>query len=157
MSDSEYEQVPQDARKLSVFVGDWVVEGTMTDASTRSVVSGGWTFVEAIDGFGVHGMMKTDIEEIGSFEEMELIGFDAVDSTIHLISMNKFTIRDHIGHWSGDKLVTVYEGSGTNGRVTEEITVEVISPQRMLGHVVESVDDLVVLTTELTLDKLARS
>lgn len=147
MTPREVGSLPVDAQKLAVFLGEWKTEGSMIAGKDRSAVSGNWTFVEAVGGFGVRGIMQTEIEGVGAFEEIELIGFDPVDSKVHLFSMNKFTIRDHVGGWKGESLVTLYEGGDSGRRVTEEITVEVIAPSRMLGHVTERVDDEIVLTT----------
>lgn len=102
--------------------------------------------------------MHTEIEGMGSFEERELIGFDAVDENVHMFSMNKFTIRYHIGGWEDDTtLKTSYEHETEGTRTVEVITVRFETQDRMAGMVVEQVDGKTVLTTELEMQKVPGS
>lgn len=146
---------PDEAKRLAAFMGEWTVAGSLMIGEERAEVSGRWRFEQAIDGWGVIGIMRTEIEGMGTFEENELVGFDEVGGNIHLFSMNKFTIRDHVGGWTGEDTLLL-EYSGTNGEgklVTEEITIDFIRPDGILGHVIEKTDGEVMVSTDLILER----
>lgn len=146
---------PEEAERLSAFIGEWQVEGLMSDGSDHFSVAGQWRFTEAIDGWGINGSMQTDIQGMGSFEECELIGFDAVRGKVHMFSMNRFAIRDHVGGWKDEStLTTEYEDEDDGSRTQEVITVRFNTPDRMSATVVEQVDGQTVLTTDLELQRL---
>lgn len=148
------EPIADGARRLSLFVGQWDVSGCLRDGTEALAVTGHWTFNTVGDGWGVSGDLHTSIEGSGSFDERELIGFDAAGGQIHMFSVNRFTIRDHIGAWSDEKtLVTVYENQGDEGLTTEEITVRFPTPTRMTALVIEKLDGRTVATTELDLER----
>jgi hypothetical protein len=143
---------PEEARRLTAFLGQWRVEGTLRNGESQAAVFGRWRFEPAIDGWGVSGIMDTSIEGMGTFEESELIGFDTVGGQIHMISANKYAIRDHLGDWTRDDQLTVrYQGIDGDSAVTEEITVDFEGPHRIVARVIEHADGAVVMTTDLTL------
>jgi hypothetical protein len=147
---------PRAARKLAVFVGQWKVEGTLRNGNTRAVISGVWRFEPAIDGWGVRGMLHTEIEGMGSFAESELIGFDATEGKVHLFGANRYAIRDHVGDWITDNQLQVRYRTTVEDRViTEDITINFNEPDRIDADVVERADGVVVLTTGLTLTREA--
>lgn len=132
-----------------------MVEGSLAVGDDRAAVSGRWRFEEAVNGWGVLGVMDTEIEGMGAFQENELIGFDSVEGKVHLFSMNKFAIRDHIGGWTDQEtLVVRYEGDDEGKLVAEEITVEFLKPDHMTGRVIEQSDGVVLITTELSMNRL---
>jgi hypothetical protein len=143
---------PEEARRLTAFLGQWRVEGTLRNGQSQAAVFGRWRFEPAIDGWGVSGIMDTDIEGMGTFEESELIGFDTVGGQVHMFSANKYAIRDHLGDWTRDDQLTVrYRGIDGDSAVTEEITVDFEGPDRIVARVIEHADGAVVMTTDLTL------
>jgi hypothetical protein len=150
------ESPPEEAKRLKAFIGEWRVSGEMIEGANRFPISGRWSFSEAINGWGVKGKMLTSIEGMGSFEEEELIGLDAVAGLIHLVSMNRITIRDHVGGWNDrGALVTSYESENDGELTTETISVRFPEADRMEGTVIEQVDGVTVLETELQLQKEA--
>jgi hypothetical protein len=148
------DEPPADAARLTAFLGEWRVEGTMSAGEFPAVVSGTWRFEPAANGWGVLGFLETEIEGMGAFEERELIGFDAEEGIIHLFSMNKFAIRDHQGGWTdANTLVVRHRGMHAGTDVAEEITIDVVAPGRMVGRVIEHADGSVVVTTDLTMER----
>jgi hypothetical protein len=145
---------PDEAARLAAFLGEWSVSGSLTAGDSPASVSGTWRFDQAADGWGVRGQMHTDIEGMGAFEEEELIGFDAEAKQVHMFSMNRYAVRDHVGGWvSDDTLLTRYSGRSDGTEVTEEISGEFVAPDRMVGRVVERADQAVVLTTDLIIQR----
>lgn len=142
--------VPEKARQLHAFVGSWDVEGEMVAGEDRQSIGGHWEFEVAADGWGVTGTLSTDIEGMGRIDECELIGFDASTELVHMVSMNRLAIRDHIGEWEEDTLVTRFR-SDDRGSTVEEIRVRFPDPDRMDASVAEYEARQLVLTTQLTL------
>jgi hypothetical protein len=142
---------PPQARKLAAFVGDWTVSGTMIADGKPAAVSGRWHFDAAADGWCARGEMTTAIEGLGSFDEYELIGFDPAEGKIHMVSMNRFAVRDHVGDWVDDeRLAVVYRGrTATGDGVTERIDISFAEPDEITAEVIETVGDAVAITTEL--------
>jgi hypothetical protein len=121
-----------------------------------SAITGQWRFMRAVDGWGVLGEMKTEIEGWGTFEETEIAGFDPAEGKVHLIGMNKFVVRDHIGGWiDPTTLKVLYRGRQGGKEVTEEVTIDFSTPDIQRGWIVEKVDGVVAITTELTLTRRA--
>jgi hypothetical protein len=70
--------------------------------------------------------------------------------------MNRITIRDHVGGWNDrGALVTSYESENDGELTTETISVRFPEADRMEGTVIEQVDGVTVLETELQLQKEA--
>jgi hypothetical protein len=145
---------PEEARRLTAFLGQWRVEGTLRNGESQAAVFGRWKFEPAIDGWGVSGIMDTNIEGMGTFEESELIGLDTVGGQVHMISANKYTIRDHLGEWTReDQLKVRYKGTHGLSEITEEITLDFEGHDRIVARVIEHADGAVVMTTDLTLTR----
>ena len=149
---SSSSELPGDARRLQAFIGTWIVRGALLDDEERYPIAGEWTFQSAADGFGVSGTMTTEIEGSGSLAERELIGYDFDSGLIHMFSMNRLAIRDHIGGWHGETLVARYTSS--DGTTEEEFRVRFPEPDRMLASVAEHTNGRLTLTTELTLHRV---
>jgi hypothetical protein len=98
--------------------------------------------------------MKTEIEGWGVIEESEMAGYDAAQGKVHLIGMNKYVVRDHIGEWvDATTLKVLYRGQQDGKEVTEEVTIDFSTPDVQRGWIVEKVDGVVAITTELTLTR----
>jgi hypothetical protein len=138
---------PEDAMRPAAFLGEWTVQGALKAGELPAAVSGRWRYEQAVDGWGVRGILFTEIEGMGTFEENELIGFDAPEGKIHLFSMNKYAIRDHSGDWDGEGRLAVRSIAVQEGQeVTEEITIDFVAPHRMVARVVEEANGEVVIT-----------
>lgn len=149
-------QAPEAARRLTAFIGQWKVVGALREGDSEAVIVGEWRFEPAMDGWGVRGVLQTDIEGLGGpMEEFELIGFDAPAGNVHMFSANRYAIRDHVGGWTADDRLKVrYQGKVGARVVTEEITLNLDGRGRMVADIVEQVDGEVVLTTTLELTKV---
>lgn len=148
------DDIPVEARRLAGFIGDWNTKGTMVSDGKSSAITGRWRWVRAADGWGVAGDMQTEIEGWGSFAETEIAGYDAGEQKVHLIGMNKFVVRDHAGGWiNPTTLQVLYRGQQGGKEVTEEVTIDFSTPHVQRGWVVEKVDGVTVITTELVLTR----
>lgn len=66
---------PIAAQRLTAFLGEWQVDGSLTAEQVPVAVTGNWRFERVVEGWGVLGAMDTEIEGMGAFGERELIGF----------------------------------------------------------------------------------
>jgi hypothetical protein len=148
--------IPIEARRLAAFIGEWTAKGTMIADGKPTAISGEWRFTRAVDGWGVLGDMKTEIEGFGAIEEIDIAVFDAVGGRVHLIGMNKLGVRDHVGDWADPTtLVVVYRGKQGGKEVSEEVRIDFSTPNMQRGLIVEKVDGAVTITTELELTRRA--
>lgn len=147
--------IPIEARRLvDSFTGDWIAKGTMVADGKSSAVNGEWRFTRAIDGWGVYGDFKTELEGFGTIEEIDIAVFDSVSRRVHLIGMNRFVVRDHIGDWLDDHtLHVVYRGRENGKDVTEEVTIDFSTPDVQRGVIVEKANGVLAIRTELTLTR----
>jgi hypothetical protein len=152
VSDPDREStVPLPARQLDAFLGTWTVAGSMTMGGNAAKVAGRWGFRRVADDHGLKTTMQTTIEGFGTFAEAELIGFDPGEGRIHLFSLNKFAVRDHVGGWREDGVLYVeYTGVQDGKRCREGITI-VIEGDHMHADIVETLDGEVTTTTTLSL------
>jgi hypothetical protein len=154
MSGADDESVPIEAKRLAAFIGDWIAKGTMIAEGNPSAISGEWRFTRAADGWAVLGEMNTDIEGIGLIQEIDIAAFDAVEGRVHLIGMNRFGVRDHIGDWiDPTTLLLVYRGRQDGKEVTEEVRIDFSTPDMQRGRIVEKVGGTVTITTDLVLTR----
>lgn len=155
MSDPDDElQRPKEAAKLERFLGEWRVDGTMEMEGNIASISGTWTYATTADGWGVVGNMDTEIEGIGNINEVELIGYDSEHGKIHLFSMNRLAVRDHVGEWeSQDTLVVEYRETHGSEIQSEILTIHFGSEQ-IKADVKEKVNGNVILATDLVLTRV---
>ena len=147
---------PPEAQRLSRFVGEWAVEGAMASAGDISHIRGCWTDDPVADGWGVRGVLKTEIDGFGEVDEAELIGYDPATASVHLFSMNRFAIRDHVGGWTADHTLTLrFQGVEDGAEVVEDFSIEFVGPDRIQAQVVERRDGQVTITTDLTMGRQA--
>lgn len=145
--------LPPEAQKLQVFVGDWRVEGTLTVEGESKKVNGVWNFESAAAGWGVLGRMKMEIEEMGSYEEVDIVGFDPGEGIVHVFTVtNTAATHDHEGSWTDDNTLNlVYEGLQEEKNYQEQITIKFRSAKEFSIHEVDTVDGNVTMTMDVTL------
>jgi hypothetical protein len=98
--------------------------------------------------------MDTQIEGIGSITEAELIGFDSEHGNVHLFSMNRLAVRDHVGTWKNEAtLVVEYRETHGSKQQFESITLDFGSEQ-IKGTVEEKVNGTIIAVTDITLTRL---
>jgi hypothetical protein len=147
--------IPVEARRLvEYFAGEWDARGTMTAEGKSTALTGRWRFTGALDGWGVLGELKTEMEGFGTIEEIDIAAFNSATGKVHLTGMNRFVVRDHVGDWLDDKtLRVVYRGREGGKEVEEEVTIDFSTPGIQRGVVVETADGVPAIRTELTLTR----
>jgi hypothetical protein len=122
--------MPEGAKKLQVFAGDFEGTGTMTmEGKTHN------TKVSHINETGAGGWAVTIVETVES-SDMEtyrgenIFGYEAGSDLTHLYSVSNYgDCHDHKGKWSNEKtLVLQYEGFMNGVPMVEVINIVVDSP-----------------------------
>ncbi|MCP8315519.1 MAG: DUF1579 family protein [archaeon] len=147
--------LPDEAKKLQIFVGDWKVKGTMTIEGETKKVKGVWKVVSVAAGWGVLGQLSMEIEGMGTFEQVAISGFDPGEKLVHLFMVSNMAVtRDRKGKWSDDNTLNlVYKGLQEGKNYKEQITVKFRSPKEFSIHDVETLDGQVISTLDVTLRK----
>ena len=120
---SEVFPLPEEAKRLKVFIGDWNAEGTLTFMGNSYKVKGYVRFSSAAAGWGVLAIGKMEIENLGSYEEVDILGFDRAEKKFHFFSVtNTAAAFDHIGSWLDDNSIGFhYEGIQNGKSYREEL------------------------------------
>jgi hypothetical protein len=150
---SELFPLPESAKRLSVFVGNWRVEGTLTFGGNPLNVTGAWVISSAAAGWGVINIGRLEIEGMGAYEEIDLLGFDSGENLVHLFSLtNTAATHDHKGTWSDDKtLKLLYEGLQEGRKLKEQITIVFNNKDEWDISEVDTLDGQAVSTMDITL------
>ncbi len=152
---SELFPIPEEAKDLGVFLGDWNVEGTMTSEGNPLKVAGKWRFDRAAAGWGLKATLKMEIEGFGLYEEDDLIGFDSSDGMVHLFTLtNTAAVHDHKGNWKNPRtLFLEYTGTQGGKKLTEEIGVKFSGLGQFSIKEIDKLDGQVISTMDIILRK----
>jgi hypothetical protein len=152
---SELFPLPEEAKKLKIFLGDWMVEGKLTMEGKPFNAKGTWKFEPAAAGWAVLAKMKMNIEGMGNYEEVDIAGYDPGQDLFHIFSVtNTAAAHDHKGKWSDDKtLKVVYEGMQEGKKQREEITIKFNNPKQWSIHEVDTLNGQIISTMDVTLRK----
>ncbi len=151
---SELFPLPEEAKKLKIFLGDWKVEGELTMEGNSFNAKGSCKF-ESAAGWGVFAKMKMNIEGLGDYEEIDIAGYDPGQGLFHIFSVtNTAAAHDHKGKWSDNKtLKVIYEGVQEGKKYKEEISIKFDNPNQWSIHEVDTLDGQIISTMDVTLRK----
>jgi hypothetical protein len=104
---------PPEVQKIYRFIGEWHGDGeaTMGDMSTPVHVT--LTAEKDAGGWGVHAHMTAEMGNAGTYQEIDIMGYEPNSKTYHLFSVtNMGDTHDHSGTWdgSGKTLNLTYKG-----------------------------------------------
>jgi hypothetical protein len=114
-------------------VGDWDIEGVLSYRNRLFRLKGDCRFARAAAGWGVLNVAKMELEGLGSYEEVDLLGFDRESGTFHYFAITKTgSTRDHKGKWLSDDSITfVYEGMQKGTSYLEQIDLKIQNPNEL--------------------------
>lgn len=146
---------PEGAKRLERFLGEWVVEGSLTMEGNAAPVAGHWSFVPAAAGWGLRSKFEGMIEGMGRADEDDLVGFDAETGLVHIYSLtNTGNVHDHVGDWTGaDTMEFVCETTQGGAPYREVITCDFTSPTSVTFHSTEHIGGELASTFEANLRK----
>ena len=144
--------LPVEAKKLGFLVGQWNIEGYLVFGGKRLRAKGVWMLSWAAAKWGVLNVGEMEIEGMGVYEEVDIIGFDAGERLYHLFSVtNTAATHDHKGKWLDEETLSfTYEGLEEKKPYREDIEIKIISPNEL------AITEIDVLAGE-TVSKMAIS
>jgi hypothetical protein len=120
---------PIEAMRLTVFLGNWRVEGTLTFMGKPFGVKGYAIFSSTAARWGVLATVKLEIEGLGTYEEADLLAFDRNEKLYHYFSVtNTAAAYDHKGKWLDEGTISfIYEGLQDGKSYKEELLIRILN------------------------------
>lgn len=116
--------IPEGAKRLGRFLGDWTAQGSLAMEGNSLPVRGSWRFVPAAAGWGIRSKFEADIKGMGHMDEDDLAGFDAETGLSHIYSLtNTGNVHDHVGRWTGADSVEFVCETTQGGKPYREVIV----------------------------------
>ncbi len=152
----EIAELPEPAKKLYRFIGNWQVSGTYQRNGAVSRIEGRFDIAPAAGGFGLLGQMRAEVEGLGSYEEVDILGYDPGCDEYHIFSVtNGADTHDHRGDFEGDGTVSLrYRGLRDGERFLEEDLIEFRSDDEFRLQVIDKVQEHVVSRIETVMKRL---
>ena len=99
--------------------------------------------------------MKMEVEGMGNYEEVDIVGFDPGEGLVHVFSVtNTAATHDHKGKWSDNNTLNlVNEGLQEGKNYKEQITIKFRNPKEFSIHEVDTLDGQVTSTMDVILRK----
>jgi hypothetical protein len=96
-----------------------------------------------------------DIEGLGAYEEVDILGFDPGEKMFHFFAVtNTGAARDHKGRWLDDKTFSVFHEALQDGKIyREEIEAKIMSPREFTVRERDTLDSQVITTMEVTMKR----
>jgi len=126
--DVKHNPVPDNVKKLYVFLGSWKGKATMT---TNGQIQSFDYFMDMktdADGWGILYHEKGLIPNAAPYLGVGMLAADAGDNSVHIFTVSNYAdVHDHKGNWTDDKHFTlVYNGTAEGKTLKEELTVEIV-------------------------------
>ncbi|MGE0134013.1 MAG: hypothetical protein AB7L91_05280 [Dehalococcoidia bacterium] len=133
--------MPDGAKRLQWFVGEWTLSGTLQLGEDTLPISGDWSMTPVAGGWGVRSHLEGQIEGLGAMLEDDLLGFDQETGLVHLYSLtNTGNVHDHTGPWREDGDIDLaYDGTQQGQPYHEEIELRCDGDRRFTVRAVERV------------------
>ena len=147
--------LPDEAKTLDVFLGNWDVEGSLTYHSRRFGLKGTSVFSPAAGGWGVSARTLMEIEGLGSYQEADLLCFSRDDGLFHYFAVtNTGAAYDHRGAWADPKSIRfTYEGKQGLGNYSEVLTVKVLGDAQLSIEETDTLEGQTVTQIQAVLRK----
>ena len=133
--------VPSDAARFHVLLGEWKGGATLREGETATDLSLAYSCSKVSAGWGVACDMKAKGKEM-EVAEYDLMGVDPVTGTPHWFAVtNSGETHDHVGRWVNDHTFQARYAWKADGRSMEEnITMRFPDKKRIEFLSVVSVD-----------------
>jgi hypothetical protein len=104
--------LPDEAKRLNVFLGTWRVEGNLNFTGKPLELKGYARFSSTAARWAVLATAKLEIEGLGTCEEADLLAFDRNEKLYHFFAVtNTAAAYDHKGKWLYEDTISfIYEG-----------------------------------------------
>jgi hypothetical protein len=144
-----------EAKKLGIFVGEWNIEGYFTFQGKSLKVKGVWMLSWAAAGWGVLNVGELELEGLGVYEEVDILGFDTNEKMYHIFSVtNTAATHDHKGNWLDEKtMLFSFEGLQEGKGYEEIIEIRKVSPTELAIMEKDELEGQTVSAMDITLRK----
>jgi hypothetical protein len=123
---------PPEVQKMYQFVGTWHGDGQATMGENSTPVKVTLAVEKAANGWGLRSNMTGEMGNAGSYEEIDIMGYEPNSKTYHMFSVtNMGDTHDHSGTWTGNTLNLKYTGMYQGQPMVETIACEFISDDEM--------------------------
>jgi len=150
--------LPTETSRLNVFLGDWIVEGNLVYMGRLFKAKGIAKFSLAAAGWGVLAIAKLEIENLGAYEEVDLLSFNRAENLFHFFAVtNTAASYDHRGKWKDDKTLNFfYEAMQGEKSYKEELEINVIKENQLTIKEKDSLEEQVITTLDVVLNRLKK-
>jgi len=150
--------LPTETSRLNIFLGDWIVEGNLVYMGRLFKAKGMAKFSLAAAGWGVLAIAKLEIENLGAYEEVDLLSFNRSENLFHFFAVtNTGAAYDHRGKWKDDKTLNFsYEALQGEKSYKEELEIKVINENQLTINEKDFLEEQVITTLDVVLNKLRK-
>jgi hypothetical protein len=147
--------LPVELSRLRVFLGNWVVEGTLTVINRTFPLKGVANFSSVAAGWGVLVTGKLEIEGLGFYEETDIMCFNRDERLYHFFAVtNTGAAYDHKGDWVNDNTLGFsYAGLQDGKSYREELEIIIYAPDQIAISERDFIDSQITTTMDVTLRK----
>jgi len=147
--------MPEEAKKLRVFLGEWRAKGTLSFDGRDIDVRGTVKASTVAAAWGVLVIGKLEIEGLGEYEEADLLTFEQGASMFHYFSVtNTGAAYDHRGKWASDsKIDFLFEGHQRGMPYSENLTFYLPDLNHIVVHESDTLDGKVYSVMDVVLSK----
>jgi hypothetical protein len=151
--------LPVESSRLNIFIGDWLVEGNLVYMGRPFKAKGTAKFSLAAAGWGILATAKLQIENLGAYEEVDLLSFNRAEKLFHFFAVtNTGASYDHKGKWKDDKTLNFsYEVMQGEKSYKEELEIKVISENQLAINEKDFLEEQVITTLDVVLNKLQKN
>jgi hypothetical protein len=141
-SNSMRNPVPDEVKKLYIFLGNWKGKATMTANGETQNFDYFMDMKTDADGWGILYHEKGLIPNATPYLGFGMLAFDVNDNMLHIFTVSNYgDVHDHKGTWTDDKhFKVVYNGTMEGKTMKEELSVEITDANTWKFNDVVTVD-----------------
>ncbi len=148
-------ELPEPARRLHRFIGNWQVSGVFRRDGKARQIQGRFDITPAAGGFGLLARMNAELEEVGTYEEWDLLGYDPGCDEYHIFSVtNGAVVHDHRAEFvTDDRVEFFYKGLQEHERFRETGVIEFRGADEFTLTTTNKVTETVVFEIDIVLKR----
>jgi hypothetical protein len=124
--------IPEQAKKLQMFVGTWEGTGSMTMGDMKHDIKITHINEPIADGWGFKNTEINEMDGMKAYRGNSLFGYDAGGGKVHMYTVSNYgDCHDHAGNWTGENSLRLqYDGIQDGKPMTEVINITADSPTK---------------------------
>lgn len=130
--------MPDMARKLQVFAGDYEGTISMTQGEMKSEGKVMHINKSIADGWGVEIREVCEIKDMQTYRALNIFGYDMGTGLTHLYTVDNYAdVHDHVGKWADDKTLNLEHNGMMGDKPTKEVLHIVVDSPTQYHYTVE--------------------